>query len=620
MKKYLTILIYTIIYLNTNGQDVINRPIPNSNFLEYKKLFKLGYNNDISTLIIRTMAFDTSEFLLDKRITSEFYTFTKDTFTNWSRFRQVEIEERLGFKKPRMVADSITDTLAYFRKRKLEIPKEIASIWSTIYNFDISNLSYLDLYVTKYTGNLSDFKDTNSIPQCDILATQILDMVSNSNVSTINIYADHPFKYHFKGFKNLTKIYIEMANGFKIVDTSILNKYSDFIYPKKNKKVDCKDILELTSQNFYLDSLIPMPISFDSCFKQNKVPFEEFKLKVEGFKNLPKGLEYLNIKKMDILDLCFDSLPSNLKCEEYNIYGQIKYFGNILNKAKLNYRCRIVNEFDVDLYFDTYNYGVYDYKIYNEKCWYNLPCLVCTVYYKTDTINFSDQEFYLLMQNKIIRKEEKATHYFYLVPKTDYQIITDIEYGITKKKSEQEYYRELYQKPDSFEYENYLANGNDILLSKDSLLPLSLIKRKNINTIIINFIDSNTLAATKGKNLNNIHELKSDELRVLFINSDVNYIIQNTPRKILRKINYCSFDHYSLAHLNLKNAKKLNVIKVVEIPSNYYESNKSNYNFFQKEFIKKNKAETRVVRLFTSKKRIKILHDFKESIPYYLND
>ncbi len=613
MIKYSTLLIYTIIYLNTYGQSLINRPIPNSNFLEYKKLFKLGYGNDVSTLIIRTMAFDTSEFILNKRITSEFYTFTKDTFTNWNRLRQVEIEERLGLKKPRLVADSITDTLAYFRKRKLEIPKEIASRWKTINNIELPNLIYLHLNITKYTGNLNDFADTNSIPQCDILAKQILDMASKSNVAEIYIYSDHPFNYHFKNFKNLTKVYIEMANGFKIVDTSTLNKYADFIYPKKNKKVNCKDILELTSQNFYLDSLIPIPISFDSSCNQKNYPME-FTLRIDGFKGLPKGIEHLNLKKINLFFVNIDSLPEKLKSEVYGISGQIKYLGNILDRT-YGRHLKIVGSNDeywrinsklfpiaskirqsggyesLGIDPNMYPSALGEYYKQNSKKKCELPCLICTEFYKSNKGNLSERKFYQLMQNKNIQMVDRATS------------VVSIYEG----------YRFL---PYNFNYEVYLANGNDILLSKDSLLPLEYLNKKNVKAIFLNFIDSTSLSATQGKNLNNISAIKSDELQVYFYNCDVNFIIQNTPIEILEKINYCFFDYYSLAHLNYENAKKLNTIKFIEIPSML---NKKYFNSYQKTLTKKSKTDTKVHRLFTTKKRKELIKEYAQT-PLYLND
>lgn len=600
MKKYLSILIYTFIYLNTNGQSLINKPIPNSNYFDYKKVYEFHYCDILYPycyLTINTLAFDTSEFIINKRYNSEFYINTIDTISGQNALNKAYREIRVGFKKARLIADSISDTLAYLKKRKLEIPKEIASRRTKLNNLDLSTLFSLQLHIIKYTGNLNDFTDTNSVPQCDILAKQILDMASNTNISEVYIYSDHPFKYHFKGFKNLTQVKVEMENGFKIVDTSTLNKYADFINPEKSKKINCKDILELTSQNFYLDSLTPMSISFDSSFKQNKRNIS-VDLIVDGFKGLPTGFEFLNINNLGLYNFFLDSLPLNFKGEKLDFVGQVKYLSNIKNDNNFYKRFQINNSINIGSSQYYYSKAAkINFHLPFKDCWSNLPCLICAEFYKSKYENISEKEIYKLIINKNYPKLERATEVFSL----------------------------CYPNRDSRDYEfelkignTYLANGNDMLLSKDSLLPLSSISDGIYtavqNIIVLNFIDSISLAATKGKNLNNLSAIKSDKIGVYFYNSDVNYIIKNTPIEILQKIKYCYIDSYSLALLNYENAKKLDLIKIIEIPACFYKRHKYEYAFSDKEILNEYKPDKRVIKLFNSKTKLKALGDLKESI------
>jgi len=607
MKKYLTILIYTIIYFNTNGQGLINRPIPNSNYFDYKKVYEFNYCDDslycggFNQLTINTLAFDTSEFVINKRINSEFYSNTIDTISRQKAQNKLYHEIRTGFKKAMLVSDSITDTLAYFRKRKLQIPKEIASRWTTINNLDLSNLSVLEIKIIKYTGNLYDFTDTNSVPHCDILAKELLDIASNGNVGEINIYSDHPFKYHFKGFKNLSKFKIEMANGFKILDTTTLYKYADFINPEKSKKINCKDILELTSQNFYLDSLIPIPISFDSSFKQNKLKID-VELTADGFEGLPTGFEYLNINNLGLYNFFLDTLPLNFERDRFHFggerldfVGQVKYLSNFKNYCYKEFQ--IQNNTNIGSSQNYYSKAAkINFHLPFKDCWSNLPCLICAEFYKTKYDQNTEREIYKLILNKNYPKLDRATEVFSLyIPNREYG---DFEFGFNNCNT-------------------YLANGNDMLLSKDSLLPLSSISDgkyvSSKNKIVLNFIDSISLSATKGKDLNNITAINSDNVRVYFYNSDVNYIIQNTPAEILQKIKYCYIDSYSLAHLNYENAKKLDVIKIIEIPACFYKRHKYEYAFSDKEILNEYKPDKKVIKLFNSKTKLKALGDLKES-------
>jgi hypothetical protein len=384
-----------------------------------------------------------------------------------------------------------------------------------------------------------------------------------------------------------------MENGFKIVDTSILNKYADFINPEKNKKINCKDILELTSQNFYLDSLIPMPISFDSSFKQNKWKIN-VELTADGFKDLPTGFEFLNINNLGLYNFFLDSLPLNFKGEKLDFVGQVKYLSNFKNYCYKEFQIQNNTNIGSSQYYYSKAAKI-NFHLPFKDCWSNLPCLICTEFYKAKYDLNSEREIYKLILNKNYPKLDRATEVFSLyIPNREYR---DFEFGFNNCNT-------------------YLANGNDMLLSKDSLLPLSSISDGKYvlskNKIVLNFIDSISLSATKGKDLNNITAINSDNVRVYFYNSDVNYILKNTSVESLQKIKYCYIDSYSLAHLNYENAKKLDVIKIIEIPACFYKKHKDEYVFSDKEILNEYKPDKKVIKLFNSKTKLKALGDLKE--------
>lgn len=594
MKRYLVIILLFLIGNGLSAQSILlKKPIPDYTSTSGKYTFKnYIWQSDVRgglpySINISTKALDTSNFVTNEKKISD-----KD-------YDGIYISD----------IDSSIETFEYIKNETKNLYKSIDTLFNHK-NFD--GILYLKIF--KYRGDLNDLADTSLMPFCDIVANRILNL-AKPYAKFITIYADHPFNYQFKGFEKLEYLDIEMEKGFKVIDTATLNKYTYYLSVidnlKKNNTVSCKELLEFTSKNFYLDRIVPINISFDSILNKKNNPIS-LTLHAKGFKNLPQGIENLKLFELNLDGLIFDSLPNKLFNNQYSLFkinGQFRYIGNLLNYVQptniitlcsaYSDECCNKYTFKGELNFE-YSQAYFRYKRFKYRktpydtgnkngYYYNY----CQYFYNySDTFGLEkDYLISLLIDSSSILIPQNTFTSLSIHPLNALYPTSHIKMG----KNNNEY-----------QHEQYVACGNDLIISKDSLLPITNIDSNALRYIELYFIDSSSLLNTQGKGLNNLKLFKNKNIQLFFDHCDIDYIIKNTNKKALENIEHCYIDSYSLEHLSYKEFRKLKSIKLISCPIRLID--KSKINSYPD-------STKKILKFITSKKMLKSVkeYNFKKS-------